>query len=249
MPFRGQFVRAVLAYAGKSWDETDDAEISRLMGGPVSDMPVPFMGPPVLTDHAASFAIAQMPAILLYLGETLDLLPPTPALRAMTLKLVNDANDVIDEMTLEGGRDVWTEARWQEAVPRVRKWMTLWEETGQRHALTAEHGHLLGEGRPGIADIVTATLWTTMTERFSRIETLLTATAPLTAALCRRIPPCRRSPPSPKRPAATMAAYCGGQIGASMAAVLDPCPLPATIRQIRGSPPRPHPTGDPSCAA
>ena len=223
VPFRGQFVRAVLAFAGKSWDETDDAEISRLMGGPVAEMPVPFMGPPVLIDKAAGFAIAQMPAILLYLGDTLDLLPATPARRAMTIKLVNDANDVIDEMTLEGGRDMWSEARWQEAVPRVRKWLTLWEETGRRHGLTSEHGHILGESQPGMADIVTATLWTTMADRFSRIESLLEDTAPLTAALCRRI--------SALPPLAALAqtarqdygdAYCGGQIGASMAAVLDP---------------------------
>jgi glutathione S-transferase len=223
VPFRGQFVRAVLAFAGKSWDETDDAEISRLMGGPVAEMPVPFMGPPVLIDQAAGFAIAQMPAILLYLGDTLDLLSATPARRAMTIKLVNDANDVIDEMTLEGGRDMWSEARWQEAVPRVRKWLTLWEETGRRHGLASEHGHILGESQPGMADIVTATLWTTLADRFSRIESLLEDTAPLTAALCRRV--------SALPPLAALAqtarqdygdAYCGGQIGASMAAVLDP---------------------------
>ena len=49
-PFRGQFVRAVLAYAGKSWTERGDAAISKLMGGPVKQMPVPFMGPPMLID-------------------------------------------------------------------------------------------------------------------------------------------------------------------------------------------------------
>ena len=83
-PFRGQFVRAVLAYAGRAWTEGGDAAIARLMGGPVQDMPVPFMGPPLLIDKKAAVAIAQMPAIVLYLGETLDLLPATPALRALT---------------------------------------------------------------------------------------------------------------------------------------------------------------------
>jgi len=52
------------------------------MNGPVADNPVPFMGPPVLTDRKAGFAIAQMPAITLYLGETLSLLPATAASRA-----------------------------------------------------------------------------------------------------------------------------------------------------------------------
>ena len=59
-------------------------------------------------------AIAQMPAIILYLGETLGLMPATPALRALTMKIVNDANDVIDEITLDGGRQMWTEKRWQD---------------------------------------------------------------------------------------------------------------------------------------
>ena len=108
VPFRGQFVRAVLAFAGKTWTEADDASISQLMSEPVKRMPVPFMGPPMLVDKKAGFAIAEMPAIVLYLGETLGLMPATPALRAMTMKTVNDANDVLDEITLDGGRQMWT---------------------------------------------------------------------------------------------------------------------------------------------
>ncbi len=77
VPFRGQFVRAVLAYAGKIWTEAGDAAISKLMSGPVKEMPVPFMGPPLLIDKKAGFAIAEMPAIVLYLGETLDLMQAT----------------------------------------------------------------------------------------------------------------------------------------------------------------------------
>jgi glutathione S-transferase len=83
VPFRGQFVRAVLAFAGKTWTEADDAPISKLMSEPVKHMPVPFMGPPMLVDKRAGFAIAEMPAIVLYLGETLGLMPATPALRAV----------------------------------------------------------------------------------------------------------------------------------------------------------------------
>src|ERR1700733_14209556 len=168
VPFRGQFVRAVLAYAGKSWTEGGDAAISTLMGGKVTDMPSPFRGPPLLIDKKADFAIAQMPAIVLYLGETLDLMPATPALRALTLKVVNDANDVIDEITLDGGREMWTEKRWRDFVPRLKKWMSFWEETGRRHGLTADAGFLLGGASPGIADVVTATLWSTMTDRFPK---------------------------------------------------------------------------------
>jgi glutathione S-transferase len=222
VPFRGQFVRAVLAYAGKTWTEGGDAAISNLMNGPVSHMSVPFMGPPMLIDKKADFAIAQMPAILLYLGETLDLLPAKAAPRAMTMKIVNDANDVLDEITLDGGREMWTKKLWQDFVPRLKKWMSFWEETGRRHGLKAGSGFLLGGKAPGVADIVTACLWSTMTDRFSEIGAIFRETAPMTAALTRRIV---ELPPLAKLAAKAQQeygdAYCGGQIEASLRKVLD----------------------------
>ena len=222
VPFRGQFVRAVLAFAGKSWSEARDAAIPRLMRAPVKKHPVPFMGPPLLIDKKADFAIAQMPAIILYLGETLDLMPATPALRALTMKIVNDANDVIDEMTCDGGRQMWTDKRWRAFVPRLRKWMSIWEETGRRHGLHEASGFLLGGTSPGIADIVTATLWSTMTERFPRIATMFKKTAPMTAALTRRVahlPPLAQL--AEKARSDYGDAYCGGRIEASLRKVLD----------------------------
>jgi len=221
VPFRGQFVRAVLAYAGKTWTESDAGAISTLMNGPVKDMPVPFMGPPMLIDKKADFAIAEMPAIVLYLGEALNLMPSTPALRAMTMKTVNDANDVIDEITLDGGREMWTDKRWQDFVPRLKKWMSFWEETGSRHGLKANTGFLLGGEVLGIADIVTATLWSTMTDRFQKIEAILEEAAPMTAALSRRV---SDLPLLAKLAAHARQdygdAYCGGQIEASLRKVL-----------------------------
>ena len=221
VPFRGQFVRAVLAYAGRTWTEGGDAAISKLMNAQMSHMPVPFMGPPILVDKKADFAIAEMPAIILYLGETLDLMPATAALRATTMKIVNDANDVIDEVTLDGGRAMWTKKRWQDFTPRLKKWMLLWEETGRRHGLKATSGFLLGGGSPGIADVVTATLWSTMADRFQKIEAILEETAPMTAALTRRI---ADLPALAKLAAKAQQdygnAYCGGQIEASLRRVL-----------------------------
>src|SRR6202021_3300716 len=198
VPFRGQFVRAVLAFAGKTWSEADDASISKLMSEPIKRMPVPFMGPPMLVDKKAGFAIAEMPAIVLYLGATLGLMPATPALRAMTMKIVNDANDVLDEITLDGGRQMWTQKRWHDFVPRLEKWMSLWEETGRRHGLKADRGFLLGGETPGIADIVTATLWSTMADRFPAIAAIFEEAAPKTAGLTRRV---AHLPPLEKRPA------------------------------------------------
>jgi glutathione S-transferase len=221
VPFRGQFVRAVLAYAGKTWTEAGDAAISKLMGAPLKDMPVPFMGPPMLVDKKAGFAVAQMPAIVLYLGETLNLLPATPALRALTMKIVNDANDVLDEVTLDGGREMWTENRWRDFVPRLKKWMSFWEEIGRRHGVKANSGFLLGGEPPGIADVVTATLWSTMADRFHQIKAFFEEAAPMTAALTQRI---ADLPPLAKLAARARQdygdAYCGGQIEASLRKVL-----------------------------
>lgn len=221
VPFRGQFVRAILAYAGKEWREAGDDRIAELIGGPVKDMAVPLMGPPMLVDKKAGFAIAEMPAIALYLGETLKLLPATPQLRAMTMKIVNDANDVIDEITLDGGRQMWTEKRWKEFVPRLKKWMSIWEETGRRHGLKMNSGYLLGGEEPGIADVVTATLWSTMIDRFPKIGTIFEKAAPMTAGLTRRIV---ELPPLTKLAIETKQnygdAYCGGRIEASLRKVL-----------------------------
>jgi len=221
VPFRGQFVRAVLAFAGKTWTEVDDGRIAQIMDGAVGDMPVPFMGPPVLTNTSSGFAISEMPAIIFYLGETLGLLPANPELCAMTIKVVNDANDVIDEITLDGGREMWTDKKWQEAIPRFRKWMTIWEETGRRHGLEADSGFLLGGNVPGIADVVTATLWQTMADRFPRIARLLDDAAPMTSVLSKRM----YELPRLSRLAAKSRDlygddYAGGQIGKSMAEVL-----------------------------
>jgi len=222
VPFRGQFVRAVLAYAGKTWTEAGDAAISKLMSGPVKQMPVPFMGPPLLIDKKAEFAIAEMPAIVLYLGETLGLMPATRALRATTMKIVNDTNDVLDEITLDGGRQMWTQKRWHDFVPRLKKWMSLWEETGRRHGLKADLGFLLGGEASGIADIVTATLWSTMADRFPTVAAIFEEAAPMTAGLTRRV---AHLPPLAKLAAKARKdygdAWCGGEIEASLRKVLE----------------------------
>jgi glutathione S-transferase len=187
------------------------------------------MGPPVLIDRKADVALAQMPAIIFYLGETLNLMPDRPEHRAMTIKIVNDANDVIDEITLNGGDHMWTDKRWKEYELRLAKWMSIWEDTGRRNALTQSAGYILGGQAPGIADVITATLWTTMTQRFSRIRDLFEDTAPKTAALCQRI---SALPPlielAQKAQESYGQDYAGGQIGVSMAEILNDRP-----REIR----------------
>ena len=187
LPFRGQFIRAILAHAGKRWDEFDDGAVGKLMDEDVHEQPIPFKGAPMLVDKHSGFAIAQMPAIAYWLGETLDLLPADVNGKASTLKVVNDCNDVIDELTIDGGKQMWTADRWKEFLPRLERWMAIFEETGRRHHLKADSGFLLGGTRPGVADIVTATLWSTAGDRFPKIARLLATHAPAVAGLTHRL--------------------------------------------------------------
>lgn len=218
MPFRGQFIRAILAHAGKRWDEGDVDEIMAL---PPGGQPIPFMGPPVLVDESNGFTTSQMPAIAFYLGETLGLMPPDSQGRALTLKVVNDANDVIDELTNDGGREMWTPQSWKAYEPRLRRWMDIFEVVGLRHELTMEAGFLLGGREAGVADIVTATLWGVLADRFPKIGTILRAQAPLVAGLTARMMATR-----PLRELMAWSndrfgkAYCGGQIEASLKKVI-----------------------------
>lgn len=210
VPFRGHFIRAILAFAGKSWDERDD-QVVTLMNQAPGRQPVPFMGPPVLIDEKNGFAVSQMPAIAFYLGETLGLLPDTSEGRAMSLKIVNDANDVIDEITCDGGREMWTEKKWEDFLPRLKRWMAIWE------AVAKDGRFLLGTDQAGIADIVTATLWSTLRERFPPIGRMLDEVAPRTAALCARLwqtPALRAFAEDTDRRYGD--SYCGGQIEQSL---------------------------------
>ena len=136
-------------------------------------MPVPFMGPPLLIDKKADFAIAQMPAIVLYLGETLDLMPAHRGAARLDHEDRQRCQRRDRRDHLGWRPEMWTEKRWKAFVPRLKKWMSFWEETGHRHGLKPDSGFLLGGKAPGIADIVTATLWSTMADRFHKIEMIL----------------------------------------------------------------------------
>ena len=221
LPFRGQFIRAILAFAGQTWDEHDAAANEHLRQQPPAEQPIPFMGPPLLIDRQNGSALSQMTAIAMYLGERHGLLPAAPALRALTIKVTADANDVIDELTLDGGREMWTPAKWQDFMPRLQRWMTHWEVLATRHGVRADAGHLLGTPEPGVADIVTSTLWTSMADRFAQIAELLERTAPVTAALSRRLQQTPALAALSERAWAQYGdSYCGGQIEASLRKVL-----------------------------
>ncbi|MDQ1902370.1 glutathione S-transferase [Paracoccus sp. WLY502] len=213
VPFRGEFVRAILAHVGASVDEPGSDAISAMMSMDTRDQPVPHMAPPMLVDNVSGKAVAEMPAICFWLGERFELLPVDQHPRALVLKIVNDANDVLDEMTLDGGKAMWTEKSWADYLPRLRRWMTIWEAT-------AEQGFLPDQPL-GLAQIVTATLWGTMTEQLPELRPLLEAEAPQVALLTSRIRShgalAGQAEESRRR---FGQAWCGGEIEKSLRRVL-----------------------------
>lgn len=184
-----------------------------MMAREPADQPVPHMAPPLLVETATGLAVAEMPAICLWLGERFGLLPAEPHARALAMKIVNDANDVLDEMTLDGGRLMWTNESWADYRPRLLRWMRIWE------ASLAQG--LLPEAA-GMASIVTATLWGTMTERLPQLRPLLDAEAPPLAALTDRL---RREPALARQAEKSRERFgdvwCGGEIEASLRKVLE----------------------------
>lgn len=221
IPFRGQFVRAVLAHVGASWSEADLDETSAQRAADPSAQLIPHMGPPLLSDLRHRVHISQMPAILSYLGERYGLFPEGPALRAMCHKVIGDSNDVLYEMTLHNGAQTWTRAAWDAYKPRLGRWMAIFEETGRRHRMTDRTGFLFGTEAPCLADLVTATLWGTMTARLAPIRPMLETHAPAIAGLSDRIGAMPRQMDLRRQSDANYGdVWCGGQIEASLRAVI-----------------------------
>jgi len=219
--FRGEFVRSVLAYVEASWVEAGfDKTLAQRAAEPGAQL-VPHMGPPVLTDHSCGIHLSQMPAILAYLGEKHGLLTDDPVLKAMNHKVVGDANDVLYEMTRHNGAQTWTAETWNEFLPRLRRWMEIFEETGRRYGLTARSGYIFGTKTPCLADLVTAVLWGTMTAKLAALRPMLETHAPAIAGLSGRIAELPSQAKLRSQSDASFGdAWCGGQIEASLRAVI-----------------------------
>jgi len=221
IPFRGQFIRAVLSHVGATWEEAGyDATFAQRAADTASQL-IPHMGPPVLTDHSHGIHISQMPAILTYLGEKHGLIADDPMTRAMTHKVIADANDVLYEMTRFNGSRVWTTVAWRDFLPRLARWMDIFEVTGGNNGLTGNSGHYLGTTTIGLSDLVVATLWGTMTDKIPSLRPLLDAQAPAIAGLCDRVAatPAQRSLKEYSN-ATYGDVWCGGDIEASLRTVV-----------------------------
>ncbi|MDR7127108.1 hypothetical protein [Pseudotabrizicola sp. 4114] len=53
VPFRGEFVRAILAHANATVDEPGSDAVSEMMQMDPRDQPVPHMAPPMLVENAS----------------------------------------------------------------------------------------------------------------------------------------------------------------------------------------------------
>ncbi len=217
IPFRGEFIRALLRVAGQGYDEPTPDEVTALKLRAPADQPVPFMGPPVLIDHEADVALSQLPAILRYVAARHGLLPDDAGLAALTDKIMADANDVLDELTLFGGRSMWTLGEWETFVEdRLPRWMAIFEETARARGVTEQDGFLTGEAAM-LADLVVAVLWGVMTAKLPQLRPMLAQHAPRVAGLAARV---LDMPPLAALRAENDARwgdlYCGGQIEASI---------------------------------
>lgn len=207
IPFRGHFIRYVLAHVGATWDEspTDPAA-----------QPYPFFAQPLLIDHADGTSLAQCPAILMYLGRKHGLIVDPDE----TLKLICDAMDVLGEITRANGAQMWDRSAWQSfTTTRLPRWMGLHERLAKARDVHRDAGFLFAD-TPTLADLTLSALWHTMVDRLPGLRPLLHAEAPTLEGLADRIA---------TRPqiAAMLSTwqdgprYCGGQIEASILEMLE----------------------------
>ena len=218
IPFRGQLIRTVLAYLDADWQEAEMETIRALKSLPVESQPVPFMAPPMLSDPDEGVHLAQLNAILVYLGEKHGLMPQGAAKRALTIKILCDANDILDEITRYGGRQMWDEKAWTDFIShRFPRWLAIFERTAIDHGATPEAGTMLGTEELSLADLVTSALFTTMMERLEGFKGLIEGHAPVLAALVERVGQDPAIAAFNERQKQTLGdLYCAGQIEQSL---------------------------------
>lgn len=223
IPFRGQLIRYVLAYVNATWDESKAEDLWTLKNAPLAEQPLPFMAPPMLEDKRTEQVIAQMTAILFYLGETYMLMPDENGPRARAIKLICDANDILDEITRHGGERMWEKADWDAFMSgRFVRWLDVFEQTGKSNGLTLDgDGTMLGSPGYGIADLVTAALFFTMMDKLPPLRPVIEKHAPLVAALSDRIANLGSISAMRKNQDDKWGTlYCGGQIEDSIRAMI-----------------------------
>lgn len=217
IPFRGHFVRYVLAHVGAAWNEPATDALTALKARAPEAQPYPFMAPPLLVDHEAGCSLSQMPAILMYLGRQHGLLADPDR----DLRLICDASDILFEITRYHGEKMWNAEAWARfTATRLPRWLQIHEALVTATGLTGDRGFLDGGEAPMLGDLVLAALWHTMTDRLPPLAPLVADHAPTLLGLSQRIAALpgvatMRADWTDRQPV-----YCGGQIEASLIDVL-----------------------------
>jgi len=217
LPFRGIFVELVLAEAGADWTRHSPGAIypdHRL------ERAAPGMAPPFLVDTATGRTLSQMPAIVFHLAGRHGLLPQDEWPRALSLKLVLDANDVLEGITRCGGMAMWTAGDWQDfRTGRLAEWMRIFEGVARGTALEEGADWMFGD--LSLADLTVCALWGMMIHAFPLLRADLETHAPTIAALNDRVAVRPRIAEFLETQRARHGrGYCGGQIEASLRDVI-----------------------------
>jgi glutathione S-transferase len=207
IPFRGHPIRFILAQVGAGWSEVDHDTILALKDAAPEAHPYPFMAPPLLFDRDTGRWLSQMPAIVMALGRAHGLTRDAD----LELRLACDASDILLEITRGHGAQMWDAPTWAAFRDhRLPRWMRLHE------CLVPE----AGMDARGLAPLILAGLWHTMTDRLPPLRPMLDAEAPMLAALIDEV--AARPAIAGLRAvwAGSQPVYCAGQIEASLLSVL-----------------------------
>ena len=191
IPFRGNFVKVLFAYKQEPLELAAVPELVKLKNLPVAEQPCPFMAPPYLHDKEADLYLSQLPAIMNYCSAKLGLLPEALDKQALALKVMEDANDMLAEMSRGNGARMWDKEAWLAFVApsggRFVRWLQIFEALGTKHGLTLERGFLLGTEGATMADLVVFALLNTMERSLPELKTVLREHAPKAMALTDRL--------------------------------------------------------------
>jgi glutathione S-transferase len=222
LPFRGNFVRNIFAYTNTSYSEIATfEEIAELRQQPVVDQACPFMGPPLLEDREYNLALSQMPAIVFYLGEQLELMPEEIASKAVSIKVLDDCTDLLAEITRSNGAQMWNQLEWDEFIAtRFVRWLEIFEQTAIKNGVSESH-YYFASSDVSVADLALHALFATMERCLPGLSPCLRQNAPLVMSVCDRI----SQNPGIKKLTQIQTAeygdlYCGGDIEKSIRRVL-----------------------------
>eukprot|EP00605_Chrysophyceae_sp_TOSAG23-4_P002320 GSChrysophyteH1.ASY1.ANO1.2566.1 assembled CDS len=219
IPFRGQFIRAALRYAGEEYEECNAMELKNMKNADGEPMAL-FVAPPAIRD--GDLYISQTPAIVSHLGRKLGLCPSDANSIAVADVFVNNCNDIINELSRNCGSKMWTQDEFDEFVKgRFRKWLSVVESTATRLGLKSTDGFFLGTPNATYADTSAFACFALMEKCLPALGPLLRQEMPCVMALCDRMGV------HPGLQALTdsqgSAPYCGGQIEKSIREAIAGC--------------------------